>query len=72
MASINCFTRAGIVAEWSRASVQSHLEWAVLSSNPGKGCYGEGTFCVRWHENENRVVSQLPTWVSRQGTSIDG
>ena len=30
----------GIVAEWSRALVQSHLEWTVPSLNPGEICYG--------------------------------
>ena len=32
----------GIIAEWSTALARSHLERMVLSSNPGKGCYGDG------------------------------
>ena len=29
--------KAGTVAKWVRASVLSHFEWMVLSSNPGRG-----------------------------------
>ena len=32
---------AGTIAECSRALVRNHSEWAVPSSNPGEGCYGD-------------------------------
>ena len=31
------YNKAGTIAEWVRASVLSHSEWMVLSSNPGGG-----------------------------------
>ena len=34
--------KAGTVAKWSRALIQSHSEWTVQSLNPGEGCYGDG------------------------------
>ena len=46
MQPIMDFFKVGVIAEWSRALAQSHLEWTFPSSNSGKGCYGDGKLSI--------------------------